>query len=55
MHGTNVKIIIVYVLMFRTFTEEKGRMFNETNKYQSNEYAIKGSYTVQVARTCETT
>jgi len=55
MHGTNMKIIIVSVLMFRIFTEDKGRMHNDTNKYQMNDDTVKNSYTLQVARTCVTT
>ena len=49
MHGTNIKIIFASVLMFRIFTEDKGRIYNDTNKYQLNEDAVKNSYTLQVA------
>ena len=47
--------IVVSVLMFRIFTEDKGRMCNDANKYHLNEDAVKNSYTLQVAWTCETT
>jgi len=30
-------------------------MYNDTNKYQSNEDAVKNSYTLQVAWSCEAT
>jgi hypothetical protein len=35
--------------MFGIFAEDKGKMYNGTNKYQLDEDTVKNSYTLQVA------